>query len=837
MSTLVCSLDEVGRGDLSLVGGKGANLGELRRVEGAAVPDGLCVTTAAFERVVVGALGEALTQLQAPSADALAALRARVEALALPDELVAAIVGGLRALGGEGVWAVRSSAVAEDSAAASFAGQSDTALNVVGEEAVLRALRGVWASLYTERAAVTLHQQGLPLGEARMAVVIQRMLRPQASGVMFTADPVTGHRRRVCVEAVLGLGDVFVSGRAQADRFAVRDGQLIERAIVPERVDAPALTDAQVLRLAALGRRVEAHFGSPQDIEWCFVDDTLHLVQSRPITTIFPPPAPADDNFHVYLSVGHQQMMTDPLRPLGRSFFLATALRPMVTAGGRLFVDVSRELRVPATRAAVMGAIGASDPLMGDALSVVIQRGELGPDLVVDGPTPPRSLAPPAPPPFVDDPGLVPALIAEDEEEQRGVAAELQRRSGLDALAFIREDLVRLKQSLLEPRRGAVVMAGFGAAAWLNEKMKAWLGVTSAADTLTLSAPNNVTTEMGLALMRVADEIRPFPEVVRHLQTTTDARFWRGLLTLDGGPQVHAALAGFIARYGARCVGEIDITRPRFAESPTALTPLLLTNIQHAQPGEAERRVARGLAAAQAMEAELLTRLGALPDGEAKVAETQAMIRRLRALTGYREHPKFKIVRRYWAYKQALLAELDKLVAEGALATPDDAWFLTLDELHELIETRRPNPTQLRARRAEHSHHTRLTPPRVLTSDGESVAGAYRRGQVPEGALVGLPVSVGVVEGRARVALDLKDARVEAGDILVTTFTDPSWTPLFVHLKALVTEVGGLMTHGAVIARELGVPAVVAVVGATRQIRDGQRVRVDGTLGTVELLD
>lgn len=834
MSTLVCSLDEVGRGDLSLVGGKGANLGELRHLAGVLVPEGICVTTAAFERVVVGALGEALTQLQAPSADDLAALRARVEAVALPEELVAAIVGGLRALGGEGVWAVRSSAVAEDSAAASFAGQSDTALNVVGEEAVLRALRGVWASLYTERAAATLHQQGLPVGEARMAVVIQRMLRPQASGVMFTADPVTGHRRRLCVEAVLGLGDAFVSGRAQADRFTVRDGQLIERALVADRV--PALTDAQVLRLAALGRRVEAHFGSPQDIEWCLGDDTLHLVQSRPITTIFPPPAPADDNFHVYLSVGHQQMMTDPLRPLGRSVFQATALRPMVTAGGRLFVDVSAELRRPAMRAAVLGAVGGSDPLMGDALRSLIDRGALGED-VVDAAAPPRGPGPPAPPPSVDDPDLVPALIAEDEAEQRAVEVEVAAVPGPELIPWIQHDLTRLKQSLLEPRRGAVVMAGFGAAAWLNEKMKAWLGVTSAADTLTLSAPNNVTTEMGLALMQVADEIRPFPEVVRHLQTTTDARFWRGLLTLDGGPQVHAALAGFIARYGARCVGEIDITRPRFAESPTALTPLLLTNIQHAQPGEAERRVARGLAAAQAMEAELLTRLGALPDGEAKVAETQAMIRRLRALTGYREHPKFKIVRRYWAYKQALLAELDKLVAEGALATPDDAWFLTLDELHELIETRRPNPTQLRARRAEHSHHTRLTPPRVLTSDGESVAGAYRRGRVPEGALVGLPVSVGVVEGRARVALDLKDARVEAGDILVTTFTDPSWTPLFVHLKALVTEVGGLMTHGAVIARELGVPAVVAVVGATRQIHDGQRVRVDGTAGTVELLD
>jgi phosphoenolpyruvate synthase/pyruvate phosphate dikinase len=282
---------------------------------------------------------------------------------------------------------VRSSATAEDSPTASFAGQQDTALNVVGVEAILTQLRRAWASLFTERAVVYRQQQGLSQGPVGMAVVIQRMLRPQASGVMFTADPVSGHRGRVCVEAVLGLGDAFVSGQAQADRFTVHGAQIIEGAVAPERSGDPTLTDAQVLGLAALGRRIEAHFGQPQDIEWCLVDDRLDVVQSRPITTLFPVPAQAEAGFHVYVSVGHQQMMTDPLRPLGLSVFQATALRPMVSAGGRLFIDLTQQLRSPVSRPMVLGALGRSDPLIQDALTSLIERGALGLDPPAEGPS------------------------------------------------------------------------------------------------------------------------------------------------------------------------------------------------------------------------------------------------------------------------------------------------------------------------------------------------------------------------------------------------------------------------------------------------------------------
>jgi pyruvate,water dikinase len=183
-----------------------------------------------------------------------------------------------------------------------------------------------------------------------------------------------------------------------------------------------------------------------------------------------------------------------------------------------------------------------------------------------------------------------------------------------------------------------------------------------------------------------------------------------------------------------------------------------------------------------------------------------------------------------------LLEEAGRLVHAHVLREPEDIFYLTFQELHDVVRTNHVDDQLIGRRRDAFRSYEALTPPRVLTSDGEAVAGAYRRGDVPDGALIGLPVSAGTVEGRARVILDMTRADLEPGDILVTTHTDPSWTTLFVAIAGLVTEVGGLMTHGAVIAREYGLPAVVGVVDATRLIRDGQRIRVHGTEGYVEIL-
>jgi rifampicin phosphotransferase len=212
------------------------------------------------------------------------------------------------------------------------------------------------------------------------------------------------------------------------------------------------------------------------------------------------------------------------------------------------------------------------------------------------------------------------------------------------------------------------------------------------------------------------------------------------------------------------------------------------------------------------------------------------MIDRVRTFIGYREYPKYGMVSRYFVYKHALLQEAERLVQAHALRENEDIFYLTFQELHDVVRTNEVDDQLIRQRKDAFRSYQALTPPRVLTSDGEAVAGACRRDDLPTGALVGVPVSAGTIEGRARVILDMAEAELEVGDILVTAHTDPSWSPLFVTIDGLVTEVGGLMTHGAVIAREYGLPAVVGVEHATRLIRDGQRIRVNGTEGYIEML-
>jgi pyruvate,water dikinase len=823
----VLDLGEVGGSQVGVVGGKGAQLGELARIEGVDVPAGFCVTTGAFRRAVAG-IGRGLGA-----------------ELPMPDDVAAAIGVALARYGEHEAYAVRSSATAEDSPTASFAGQHDTFLNISGADAIVEHVRRVWASLFTERAVAYRRRNDLDHSTAQMAVVVQRMVAADASGVLFTADPVTSNRTVVSVEAAPGLGEALVSGRVNTDVATVRDGAITAYA---QRHERRVLTDDQVLHLAHLGRRIEARFGRPQDIEWCLAGDEVAIVQSRPITTLFPIPASRDDDPHVYVSVGHQQMMTDAMKPLGLSLFQLTAMAPMHAAGGRLFVDVAPRLTSPTTRDAVMTALGKSDPLIGDALQTLLDRGDVIPPAPEDdgpaaAPTPTPAAAPAAAPaPIATDPAIVAALIAAGQDSIATLRRDIRALSGPALLDFILADIQELKRIAFDPRSMQVIMAAMEATWWLNDQLEEWLGETNAADTLTQSVPGNITSEMGLALLDVADAIRPHPEVVAALRDVAvnaeDDTFLDDFATLAGGPRARDAIRAFLDRYGMRCVGEIDITRPRWSERPATLVPLLLGNIDNFAQGAGPRRFEHGRRQALAKQHELLDRLRALPDGDSRAAKTERMIDRVRTFSGYREYPKYSIISRYWVYKQALLREADRLTQTGALGTKDDIFFLTFAELHDLTRTgAAADPTLLAHRRGTFKADQSLTPPRVLTSDGEVVAGAYRRDDAPPGALVGLAVSAGTVEGRARVVLDLAAANLEPGDILVTTFTDPSWSPLFVAAGGLVTEVGGLMTHGAVIAREYGLPAVVGVEHATRAIRDGQRIRVHGTDGYVELLD
>ncbi len=871
----VLGLQEIDQTQVALVGGKGAHLGELSRIEGIRVPAGFCVTTYGFRRIVtmVPWIDDRLDRLscldpgdQHAIRTISAEIRRTLEGIAIPDDLAAAITGSLTRLGTQAAYAVRSSATAEDLPTASFAGQHDTYLNVVGLAAILQHVSRCWASLFTERAVTYGLRNGFDHRKVQMAVVVQQMLFPQASGILFTADPVTSNRKVVSIEAGFGLGEALVAGLVNPDVYKVRDGEVVaktitskqlashawpaggtrEPAVEPGSREQPALNDAQIVRLAELGRRIEAHFGHPQDIEWCLVDGGFQIVQSRPITTLFPVPAASDQGNHVYVSVGHQQMMTDPMKPLGLSVWQLTTPRPMSEAGGRLFVDVTQALGSPTSRAGLLKALGRSDPLIGDALQTIIDRGDFIPALPNESPNESPNEGPDEGPggrpadrasaPVETDPAIVAELVERSQASIAALKRGIGAKSGSALLEFILADVQELKRILFDPQSLQVIVAAMQAAWWLNERLQAWLGEKNAADTLTQSVPHNVTSEMGLALLDVADAIRPHPDVVAFLQHVEDENFLDELPALAGGREAEDAIQAYLDKYGMRCVGEIDITKPRWSECPAMLVPMILGNIKNFEPGAGQRRFEQGRQKAWKKEQELMTRLRALPDGERRAGEAKRMIDRIRTFSGYREYPKYHMVSRYFVYKQALLKDAERLVQAGVLRDREDIFYLTFGELHDVVRTNQVDDQLIGRRKNAFRSYQALTPPRVLTSDGEVVAGTYQRVNVPVGALTGLPVSAGNVEGRARVILDLAEADLDAGDILVTAYTDPSWAPAFAAIKGLVTEVGGLMTHGAVIAREYGLPAVVGVEHVTRLIRDGQRIRVDGTDGYVEIL-
>lgn len=871
MSSYVLGFQEIDKTKLLVAGGKGANLGELSKIKGIRVPDGFCVSTEAFKRVIgessaVNELLDELSLLQVEDRDEIGELSAEIRRViagtAIPEDIQAEITRLLSRLGARNAYAVRSSATAEDLPTASFAGQQDTYLNIIGEQAILKHISKCWASLFTERAVTYRLQNGFDHRTVYLSVVVQQMVFPQVAGILFTADPVTANRKVLTIEAGFGLGEAVVSGLVTADIYKVRHGEVIDKKIAtktlaivalkdggtqeqelePAWQERQALTDEQILQLARIGRKIEAHFGCPQDIEWCWVDDTFYIVQSRPITTLYPIPDANDQENHIYLSVGHQQMMTDPMKPLGLSLFQLTAGRPMLKAGGRLFVDVTQQLASPAGRAMLLAAMGQHDPLMKDALMTLIERGDFIESLPEDEKEPSpinrdKGMSPAGSQAQIEnDPAIVSELIRSSQTAIAELKHNIQIKRGTELFDFILEDIQRLKRSLSDPQSMGVIMAAMNASLWINEKMEEWLGEKNVADTLAQSAPNNITAEMGLELLDVADVIRPYPEVIEYLQHVEDESFLAGLVKLDGGQETKDAISAYLGKYGMRCAGEIDVTRTRWSEKPTTLLPIILSNIENFEPNASKRKFEQGQQQALEKEQEILARLRQLPDGEQKAEETKRMISLVRNFIGYREYPKYHIVNRYFIYKKALLREAEQMVQANVIHEIEDLYYLTFEEAREVVRTNKLDDQLISRRKDEYKLYEKLTPPRVMTSDGEIGAGEYKRENLPAEAIVGLPVSSGVVEGRARVILAMEDAALEDGDILVTSFTDPSWTPLFVTIKGLVTEVGGLMTHGAVIAREYGLPAVVGVVNATKLIKDGQRIRVHGTEGYVEIL-
>ncbi|KTD86729.1 phosphoenolpyruvate synthase [Paenibacillus etheri] len=870
MSSLVLGFQEIETTQLLLVGGKGLNLGRLSTIEGIKVPEGFCVTTVGYQKAIqqnekYHTLLDQLSMLNVDDREQIGEISKRIRQLLMeveiPSDVVTAVTHYLSQLGEEHAYAVRSSATAEDLPHASFAGQQDTYLNIIGQEAILQHISKCWASLFTDRAVIYRIQNGFDHSQVYLSVIVQKMVFPQASGILFTADPMTSNRKLLSINASFGLGEALVSGLVSADCYKVQEEEIVDMMIATKKMaiyglkeggtetrkidlhqqKIQTLTEQQILQLARIGREIEAYFGCPQDIEWCLDLDTFYIVQSRPITTLYPIPEVNDQEKHVYVSVGHQQMMTDPMKPLGLSFYLLITPAPMRKAGGRLFVDVTHMLASPVSRENFLNTLGKSDPLIKDALMTLIER-----EYIKSLPDDRKELSPGNSCKsrssegfqalIENDPAIVSDLIKNSQTSIKELKQNIRTKSGADLFDYILEDLQELKKFLFDPQSTKVFMTAMNASSWINEKMYEWLGEKNVADTLSQSVPNNITSEMGLALLDVADVIRPYPEVIDYLQHVKDDNFLDELVKFDGGQETQDAIYAYLNKYGMRCAGEIDISRTRWSEKPITLVPMILSNIKNFESNAGNRKFEQGRQEALDKEQELLDRLKQLPDGELKAEETKRVISLIRNYIGYREYPKYGMINRYFVYKQALLKEVEQLVEAGIIHEKEDIFYLSFEELHEVVRTNSLDYQIISKRKVDYIFFEKLTPPRVITSDGEIIAGKYKRENLPDQAIVGLPVSTGVIEGRARVILNIEDADLEDGDILVTAFTDPGWTSLFVSIKGLITEVGGLMTHGAVIAREYGLPAVVGVENATKLIKDGQRIRVNGTEGYIEIL-
>ncbi|USX48182.1 PEP/pyruvate-binding domain-containing protein [Lentzea sp. HUAS12] len=812
---------------LATVGGKAANLGELTRA-GLPVPQGFCVTTDAYRAVVQAGDLAGTTPDNA---------RRTVLETPVPQEIRDAVVAGYRELGDAVPVAVRSSATAEDLPFASFAGQQDTFLNVVGEDAVVDAVRRCWASLWTDRAVSYRETNGIDHTTTYLAVVVQRMVQSAVSGVMFTANPVTGTRDQIVIDASPGLGEAVVSGAVNPDHFVVDGDEIVEKRLgdkkfvirsLPgggtEHVEVgesgdQCLTDGQVHALAVLGRKVQAHYGSPQDTEWAIDDDgELHLTQARPITTLFPLPDNPDGGAHAYFCFSLAQGLERPITPMGRAAFREIAKsafeivigdpasRSYVEAGGRIFFDVTKVLQSRVGREFVTRLLGVMEARSSEVLKGLFDDPRFA--IRSSSPTPALKRVLRLARRFHVPVTAVKALVNPEKAVRTALLLErevLEKSANLSIEQALRQCTVPVL-----PRLAPTALIGFAMLGLVGKVVKTKPGELQ---TVLRGLPNNITTEMDMAMWDLAQEIRHDPAALRQFQ--------------DG--ERPAALDRFLARWGHRAVAEIDLGLPRWSDDPAHVIGVV-RNFLLLEDGQAhpDAVFARGAAEAEAMIETLARR------ARGRGWFVRFALRRTRLLAGLREYPKYLIITLFGALRKRIAEFGARLVADGRLDTADDVFFLDFEEMRSSQGDLRP---LVAARREVHDREMRRRHiPRVLLSDGTEPE-AVHHGTPVEGDLVGTPASAGTITGVARVVMDPVGAHLEPGEILVAPSTDPGWTPLFLTAGGLVMEMGGANSHGAVVAREYGIPAVVGVREAVSRIRTGERITVDGSTGAVTALD
>jgi rifampicin phosphotransferase len=925
---------------LATTGGKGTNLARLTRA-GFDVPPGFMISTAAYRAFVVenGLEVVILSALENLSADdpaqletTSAQIRAAFSAGTMPANIAQEIQAAYAELNpkskiqNQKPVAVRSSATAEDLPDLSFAGQQDTYLNIIGEAQLFKAVVDCWSSLWTARAIGYRVRNKISHEDAALAVIVQEMVPSEVSGVLFTANPLTGLRSESVIDATFGLGEALVSGQVEPDHFVVSTstaehaeknlknsanspawplpGQAAVSAVnitlgakkistrgkvgggvetVAENVAAQqTLADDQIRQLVVTGQAIQQEYGAPQDIEWAFSGGKLYILQSRAITSLFPVPRISFDPLVIWFSFGAVQGLVGPLTPLGQDTICHVAagagsmfgarLDPAKMdlfglAGERIWIKISDVIRHPLGSHIFGGALGFLEPSVGQILGSLAADPRLGTGQGRFKFSTARRLARFVLPVLAN---LVRNMLGPESARARfdalienrlaaGRITPADDRFGrlANATAFIRSQVASALPFLL-PKFIPVFGPSMAALNILKE-----FSPERALD-VTRSLSNNVTTQMDLMLWATAQEIRAdmaSAALFRDFSAPELAsRYLNGILP----DATQTAIGRFMDRYGMRGVGEIDFGQPRWREEPTPVMHTLQSYLQIDPQFAPDVLFAKGEQAALDAIEQIAAEARKQPAGWFKEKMVRAAAKRIRLLMSARESPKFFAIRTMGVARQVLLEVGQEFVAAGAIERADDLVFLNLSELDELA---REKPfTAERAENAEKNikksalsavsavekdwkaliserHATyerelrRRQVPRVLVSDGrafyEGVGAATDTGAVISGS----PVSPGVVEGIVHVVLDPRGTQLAPGEILVCPGTDPAWTPLFMAAGGLVMEVGGMMTHGSVVAREYGLPAVVGVDQATIKLKNGQKIRVDGTTGKIAVLD
>lgn len=864
MSVFVVSLSSVGKDNLTNVGGKAASLGEMIRA-GLPVPPGFVVTCDAY-RIHLHAAGiasrirERLLGLPLSDAEALTVASAEIRSWIAASDPSADIVGALdtaltaQAGGSAALVAVRSSAVAEDLAGASFAGQHDSFLNVTGHDAVLGAIRGCWASLWTERAILYRSHNGFPLEDVAIACVVQRMVAAAAAGVAFTADPLTGERDRFVVNLVAGLGESLVSGRVTADQYVIRKADM---AILEERRAGALSGRPEFLpELARLCRAAEQHFGTPQDIEWAFADGRVSMLQSRPITRLPAEPVAFAQAERPVLCYAERirEMVPSALTPFTADVAL-NVIVPMVLESLAHQGLAPRSLlgRVAAANKVVRGRLYLNMTATREALLPGLDELAVL-ELLEHGRRPPlRALRPQAalmlaargPVLLVK---LLPMLLSLQRLGEQAcamidrVALRMERedlRAWTDAQlasALRMRAADPLYKDLLDVPQANALARGLGtpfytALGWMTERWAA--EPPTSCGTLVSGLTGLIEVDCAAELWELAQQAQGTAAIVAALTADPEHVLDR----LARVPDAASWLAGFqsfLDRFGHRAIEEVELARPRWRERP-AYPLSVIANYLKCAPEAAPRAVeARRRGERQALEARISRRLRFRPLRRVLFRLVLAVTQQA-SVAG--ENTKFHIVR-ILAFARGVALELGRrFAAAGRLESPEDVFFLELRELEA------PGESDFRAlvasRRADHARWQREEAPRVIDARGRPVREGIKtesRDKDPS-LLHGVGSSPGLVRGRVRLVRDpAGGVRLDPGDILVAPYTDPAWTPLFLSAAAAVVETGSLLSHASIVARELGIPSVVAVSRVTELLPEGQQVEVDGTLGTVRRL-